>query len=258
MNKLVVGNWKMNPQTIKEAEELVQHIEKKLTEGEISTDVVICPPFVFLAKFAHLKNIKLGAQNLSWAQEGPLTGEISATELKQLGVQYVILGHSERRMNLGETDSVVNAKLIEAMKRNLTPILCLGGEPGAIEKEMKIVVAKQFVRCTKGLTKDDLKKIVFAYEPIWAISTMKKSKPASSEHARDQIEHIYQILARHMPEHEARGIRVIYGGTVNQDNVNKYAKHPVIQGALVGAASLDPDNFWEIISEFDRESIHKS
>lgn len=257
MKKLVVANWKMNPQTEAEAKALVHSWEQNLKREPISCDVVICPPAIFLPEVSkQLDILKLGAQNMSWTEKGSLTGEISDTQLKQYGVRYVILGHSERRLNLGETDSVVNAKLIEAIKHGITPILCLGGEAGAIENEMKTLVTKQFIRCTQDVPKHDLGKIVYAYEPIWAISTMKNSRPATGEHARDLIEHVYRLLEHRMSAKAARAVRVLYGGTVNKDNVHEYAKYPEICGALVGAASLNADNFWAVVGEFNRESVH--
>ncbi len=257
MRKLIVANWKMNPQTVAEALALISGWEHKLKAEPLGSDIVVCPPAIFLpAVSEHLKGIKLGAQNMSWTDKGSLTGEISDTQLKEFGVGYVILGHSERRLSLGETDSIVNAKLIEALKHGITPILCLGGEEGAIENEMKTLVTKQFIRCTKDVTEHDLGKIVYAYEPIWAISTMKNSRPATGEHARDLIEHVYKLLEHRMTGKAARAAIVLYGGTVNKDNVHEYAKYPEICGALVGAASLDAENFWQVVSEFERESVH--
>src|SRR3989344_3753817 len=257
MKKLVVANWKMNPQTEAEALALVSSWEHNLKQEQKHCDVVVCPPAIFLpAVSKHLKAVKLGAQNMSWTDNGSLTGEISDIQLKEFGVEYVILGHSERRLNLGETDSVVNAKLVEALKHHIIPILCLGGEAGAIENEMKTLVTKQFVQCTKGLSEHDLAKVVYVYEPIWAISTMKNSRPATGEHARDLIEHVYMLLEHRMPAKAARAVKVLYGGTVNKDNVHEYAKYPEICGALVGAASLDAENFWQVVAEFSRESVH--
>ncbi|MEJ0021320.1 MAG: triose-phosphate isomerase [Candidatus Doudnabacteria bacterium] len=174
----------------------------------------------------------------------------------QWNVKYVILGHSERRLSLGETDSVVNAKIIAALKHKITPIVCLGGEEGAVKTEMKNLVTRQFAEVTKDLDKKQLEKIVYVYEPIWAISTMKRSEPATGEHASELIEHIFQLL-EHRIGKAARNLRVLYGGTVNKNNVQEYAKYPIIDGALVGAASLDTENFWQVIKEFNREAIHR-
>src|SRR6185436_11747194 len=184
MKKLIVANWKMNPQTLDEARKLVSSFEHRMPTVLAHTEVVACVPSVFIAALSHyVHNAKLGAQNISWADAGALTGEISASQLKQWNVQYVILGHCERRMYMGETDTVVNAKILAALKNKITPIVCLGGEEGAIKNEMKTLVTKQFIKCTKDLDMRQIEKCVYVYEPVWAISTMKKSEPATGEHA---------------------------------------------------------------------------
>jgi len=257
MKKLVIANWKMNPQTVDEARRLVASLEHRMHVVAEHTEVVVCAPFVYIPAFSHyIHQVKLGAQNVSWQDAGPLTGEISPLQLKEWKVDYVILGHSERRLYLGETDSMVNAKIISALKHRITPIVCLGGEENAKKDDMKTLVTEQFRKVVKGLDKKDLEKIVFVYEPVWAISTMKKSQPATGEHAYELIAHIYSLLEKKLGK-MARNMRVLYGGTVNQENVHEYAQFPQIDGALVGAASLDPDNFWQVVSEFNRESIHR-
>jgi triosephosphate isomerase len=265
MKKLIVANWKMNPLTLDEARRLAASLEHRMHQVSEHTEVVICPPFIFLPALAQYSHIlKIGAQNASWQDSGALTGEVSPAQLKQMKIEYVILGHSERRLFLGETDSVVNFKIINALKNKITPVVCLGGEEGAVKEEMKNLVTKQFISVTKDLEKKHLEKIVFAYEPSWAISTMKSSlpagqvgEPATGEHANELISHIYDLLENRIGKF-ARNVRVVYGGTVNKDNVQEYARFPQIDGALVGAASLDPENFWQIIKEFNRESIHKN
>ena len=248
----------MNPTTLAEARQLVASIGHRMHQVADHTEVVICAPFVFLPGLTHHgQEIKFGAQNLSWAEPGALTGEISASQLKELHIQYVILGHSERRLYLGETDSVINAKVSIALHHKITPILCFGGEAGAIKSEMKNLVTKQFINCTKGLDKKQLAKIVYVYEPVWAISSMKNSHPADGEHALELVEHIYHLLGRHIGVEAARNIRVLYGGTVNKTNVSEYAKFPQIDGALVGVASLESENFWAVIKEFNRQAVHR-
>lgn len=215
-----------------------------------NVEVAICPPALFLPAFSHYShNIKLGAQNMSWEEEGAFTGELSPTMFKAMNVSYVILGHSERRLFFGETDSMVAFKLSAALKHKITPIVCLGGEEGAKKADMKKIVTKQFSAVTKDIERKDLRKVIFVYEPVWAISTMRNSRPDTGEHAAELIDHIQKMAGK--------DCRVIYGGTVNQNNVHEYAKFPQIDGALVGAASLDPQNFWEVIKEFNRESIHR-
>ncbi|MBX4187337.1 MAG: triose-phosphate isomerase [Candidatus Doudnabacteria bacterium] len=257
MKKLIIANWKMNPQTVDEARRLVASFEHRMHAVSGHTEVVICPPFVYLPAFMHyIHQLKLGAQNVSFVEHGAMTGEISPAQIKQWNVEYVILGHSERRLYLGETDSIVNAKISTVLKYKMTPVVCLGGEEGATRDGMKELVTRQFAKVTKNLQRREIEKIVFVYEPVWAISTMRRSQPATGEHANAMIEHIYDLLGKKVGHHAAANIRVLYGGTVNKDNVGEYAKYPKIDGALVGAAALEPDNFWQVVSEFNRESIH--
>ncbi|HEX5429640.1 MAG TPA: triose-phosphate isomerase [Patescibacteria group bacterium] len=259
MKKLVIANWKMNPQKLEDARVLVSGLEHRMYGAFKKADVVICPPYTFLPPLSHYSHLTaVGAQNVSWAQSGAFTGEISADMLKMWKVQYVILGHSERRLYLGETDSMVNAKIIAALNAKLTPVVCLGGEEGATQDKMKPLVTRQFTAVTHGLERKHLEKIIFVYEPVWAISTMKNSQPATGEHALELINHIRTLLAKKISKERAANMRVLYGGTVNRDNVNEFARYPQIDGALVGAASLDAENFWEVILEFARESVHKN
>jgi triosephosphate isomerase len=258
MKKLIIANWKMNPETMDQARSLILGTEHRMHLVQQTVEVGICPPFIFLPAFSHhVHFIKLGAQNISWADSGAYTGEISALQLRQWEIGYVILGHSERRLYFGENDKDVNKKIPLALKHKMHPIVCLGGEEGAKEKDMKKLVNKQFNAAVKGLEKEEIGKIIFAYEPFWAISTMKNSKPATGEHAVELIEHIRTLLKKKVGKGHADHMKILYGGTVNKANVHEFAKYPEINGALVGGASLDRDGFWEIIKEFSRESIHK-
>ena len=259
MKKLIVANWKMNPDALDTVRVLVSSLEHRMHKVASKAEVVICPPFTFMAPVAHYTYMtSLGAQNMSWAERGAFTGEISGAMLNNFKVKYVILGHSERRMYLGETDSMVNAKVIAALNSKITPIVCLGGEEGAIKSEMKTLVTKQFVKVIQGLDKKHIEKIIFVYEPIWAISTMKHSTPATGEHARELVVHIQNLLARRVGTERAKNMRILYGGTVNKDNVHEYARFAEIDGVLVGGASLELENFWTVINEFARESVHKA
>lgn len=258
MKKLVIANWKMNPKTVQTARTLFMSIEHRMPVVAAYTEVGMAVPFVFIPPLTHYSHmVKLGAQNVSWAESGALTGEISGVQLKAWDVEFVILGHSERRIYLGETDSMVNEKIKACLQFHLTPVVCLGGEIGAKKADMQKLVTKQFNGVTKGIEKSDLHKLVYVYEPVWAISTMKNSKPATGEHAAELIEHIQFLLAKKLGQQMARNARILYGGTVNRHNVQEFSKYPVIDGALVGAAGLDSDNFYEIIKEFNREAIHK-
>lgn len=256
MKKLIIANWKMNPQTEQEARELLSPLEHRMGLSN-NVEVVVCPPFVFLPKLSQsVHKLKLGAQNMNFEEKGADTGEISATELKSFGVEFVILGHSERRIYEHETDQEVNQKILMALKHKITPVVCLGGGKDVNKDDMGKFVTKQFHAVTKRLDQKQLEKIIFVYEPAWAISTMEKSQPATGEHARELVLRIRTLLAHQLGEKQAKHVRILYGGTVNQNNVAQFAKYPEIDGALVGAASLDPENFWEVIKEFAREAIH--
>lgn len=258
MKKLIVANWKMNPLTVDAARQLILSVEHRMHTVSNTTEVVVCPPSIYLAPFSHHVNLtSLGVQNISWEDKGAFTGEISAAQVKQWDIDYVILGHSERRLYAGENDADVNKKIVAALNHKMHPVVCLGGEPGAKKIGMKRLVSKQFGAAVKGLDKLDIFKIIFAYEPIWAISTMKNSEPASGEHALELVEHIRELLAKKIGKDQAKNAKVLYGGTVNKENVHEFARYPEISGALVGGASLQSENFWEIVKEFSRESIHK-
>ncbi len=248
----------MNPETMEQARALLLAVEHRMYSVNSHAEVVICPPAIFLAPFYHhVHQVKLGAQNVAWAEAGAFTGEISAAQLKGRGVEYVILGHSERRLYFGETDKDVNRKVAAILKHHIRPVICLGGEEKAKMQDMKKVVNKQFNAAVKGFNRDQIGKIVFAYEPFWAISTMKNSFPATGEHAAQLISHIRNLLAKKVGKGHAAHMKILYGGTVNKANVHEFASFPEIDGALVGGASLDAENFWEIMKEFARESIHR-
>ncbi|OGY67885.1 MAG: triose-phosphate isomerase [Candidatus Harrisonbacteria bacterium RIFCSPLOWO2_02_FULL_45_10c] len=236
MKKLIVFNWKMNPETVKEAVDLAKASD--------SGSVVVAPPFPFLEEVAkHLKKAKLGAQDLFWEAKGAFTGEVSARELKDLCVQYVIIGHSERRRVLGETDEVVAKKLKAAAENGLIPVLCVG-ETVAEKKEKKTeaVIRRQL---EKGLSsiisyKPPVNQLLIAYEPVWAIGT---GNPETPESALETIKYIKSLVVSHWPS-----VRVLYGGSVNSKNLMDYIHYKEIAGALVGGASLKKDEVKKIIS----------
>lgn len=258
MKKVIVANWKMNPQSAEEARTLFVATEHRMHMVSESTEVIVCPPFVFLPMLTHFSHhVRLGAQNVSEHEYGPYTGEISGEQLKACGVGHVILGHSERRIYFGETDADVKHKIDMALRQRLSPIICLGGEERATVNKMKPLVTKQFSSAIKGLQKYQIGKLIFVYEPVWAISSMKHSHAETGEHAAELIGHIRKLLAKHVGRGHAQHMPVLYGGTVHQGNVSEYAKHPEISGALVGFASLESSGFFEIIKEFSRESVHK-
>lgn len=251
--KIIIGNWKMNPVSLDEARRLTASIEHRMHQFHGKADVAVCPPYVFLPALSqYLHFLKLGAQNSSWDERGALTGEVSPSQLAGFGVKYVILGHSERRINFGETNGAVMLRTVEALKHGLVPVLCLGGERNASKEGMKRLVLKQLKECLAGTSVEDWHKIIFVYEPSWAISTMKQAEPATPEHAAGMIAYMRALLKKKIGESGAAHAKILYGGSVNGKNASQFASMEGINGALVGAASLDGDDFTETIREFIR------
>ncbi len=243
---LIAGNWKMH-KTIPESLELVRklsHSVKNIT----ALDILVCPPFTALTSvYEAIKetNIKLGAQNLFWEDAGAYTGEISPVMLKDVGCEYVIIGHSERREYFGETDETVNKRIKAALKHNLKPIVCVGEkleqrEQGITEK----VLETQILGGLKDLSESEIQQITIAYEPVWAIGTGKTATPEIANSAqkfiRDKIAEIFNTQI-------AEKTRILYGGSVKPENAKDLLSQEHIDGALVGGASLDAEKFAKII-----------
>jgi len=232
MSKLLILNWKMNPETLKKAIALARASDFK--------NAVVAPPFTFLEEAEKvLKKAELGAQDLFWEEKGAFTGEVSAKELKNAGVKYVIIGHSERRHKLGETDEMIAKKLKAAVKNGLTPVLCVGEtkkEKDAGKKEE--VLNSQLKIGLSPLTQSSKLKaqsLLIAYEPVWAIGT---GDPETPESALETIKFIKTILNS---KFHILNLKVLYGGSVNSKNLADYLKFKEINGVLVGSASLNKD-----------------
>src|SRR5216110_1649980 len=245
--KIVAANWKMN-MTQAESERFVETFLRDC--GEITdVEVVIVPPFTAIAKVTECldkaQNIKVGAQNMYWEKNGPFTGEISATLLRDLFVHYVVLGHSERRTLFGETDEMVNRKVRAAHEAKLRPIVCIGEtleqrDKGNVEKILSI----QLRGSLAGLNPKELQETVIAYEPVWAIGTGRNATPAQAQEAHAFVR---RILGEMSNEPTADRIRIQYGGSVKPENARELMSQPDIDGALVGGASLDPRSFVQIV-----------
>ncbi len=243
---IIAGNWKMN-KSIHEAEELTKGIKQLL--GETSeVDVVVCPTFTALKSVGDIitnTNIKLGAQNMHWEAEGAYTGEISSSMLRDLYCHYVILGHSERRTYFGETDEVVNKKVKAAIAGNLIPIVCVGESLEQRESDQtKAIIKDQIEKSLAGLG-EDLKKVIIAYEPIWAIGT---GLTASPEQAQDVHAYIRGILEEMGGTDVAQAIRIQYGGSMKPTNADELLSQPDIDGGLIGGAALDANSFAGIVN----------
>lgn len=242
---IIAGNWKMN-NTIKEGLALIEEIKAH----EINNDVeaVVCVPYTILndaKKLLKDTNIKLGAQNMHWEESGAYTGEISPLMLSEIGVDYVIIGHSERRQYFNETDATVNKKLKAALKYNIKPIICVGetleDRESNLEEE---VVGNQIIEGFMGIEDKDIAKIVIAYEPIWAIGT---GKTASSEDANSMISFIRETIEERYGILKDK-IRIQYGGSVKPSNIKELMDKSEIDGALVGGASLNSKDFLGLLS----------
>lgn len=241
---IIAGNWKMN-KTVQEAKDFVNELPALPDTNEV--DSVICAPtlqldaLVNLTKEGVAQALQIGAQNAYFEDNGAFTGETSPAALEDLGVKYVVLGHSERREYFHETDEDVNKKALAVFSHNMTPIICVGEtleerEAGKAES----VVGGQVEAALKGFTEDQVKATVIAYEPIWAIGTGKSS---TSEDANQMCAHVRNVVAGAFSQEAADALRVQYGGSVKPENIKEYMAQSDIDGALVGGASLKVDSF---------------
>ncbi|HON83372.1 MAG TPA: triose-phosphate isomerase [Caldisericia bacterium] len=244
------GNWKMN-KVLQEAKETVENLNKSLIFSR-GIDIVIFPPYTllfFLKDLIDLPNIYLGAQNMHWEENGAFTGEISPLMLKDLGVEYVIIGHSERRTLFGETDEIINKKLISALKHGLKPVLCLGESVEERKKDMeKEVIERQFKQDLRRVPINFLENIVIAYEPVWAIGTGLNATPNEAE---EMHKFIRTLVEKYANDNIVEKIRIIYGGSVRVENVEELSLKEDIDGFLIGGASLRADSFSKIIEIFN-------
>lgn len=242
---IIAGNWKMNL-TPCEAKELIGALIPLVADAEC--DVVICPPFVDLPIAVELTkgtNIAVGAQNIHWAEKGAYTGEISAAMLKCIGARYAIIGHSERRQYFGETDETVNRRAKAAVAAGITPILCVGESLAEREAgETEAVVSKQTEAALSGIAAEDVKMLVIAYEPIWAIGT---GKTATKEQANETIACIRKTVERLYCPSAADAVRIQYGGSMNPKNASELMAMPEIDGGLIGGASLKAEDFAKVV-----------
>lgn len=255
MRKVIIaGNWKMN-KTILEAIELVNGLKRELSEIE-NIDIVVIPPYTALSEISDMlsgSNIELGAQDVHWEEKGAFTGEVSPIMLKDLGIKYVIIGHSERRTYFGETNETVNKKVKSSIKGGLSPIMCVGECLEERESGKTFDVIKNHVEGgLKGISKEDILKIVIAYEPVWAIGTGRTATP---EQAEETHKYIRELLRRMYDESIAEDLRIQYGGSVRPDNIKDLISQEDIDGALVGGASLEIEQFVPIVRESAKKKI---
>jgi triosephosphate isomerase len=243
---IIAGNWKMN-KTPEEAVALVKELIPLVKSA--SCDVVICPTAVCFAAVKPLiegTNVKLGAQNVHFAPKGAFTGELSADMLKAAGVEYAIIGHSERRQYFGETDKTVNLRTLAAVEAGLTPIVCVGESKDEREGGYTdAIVAYQTLMALTGLSGEQVEKTVVAYEPVWAIGT---GLTATDEQANETIGVIRKAIAGRYGDGVAAKVRIQYGGSMNPSNVKGLMAQPEIDGGLIGGASLKAADFSQVVN----------
>ena len=243
---LIAGNWKMY-KTCPEAVDTIAKL-KELVNDVSDVDIMIAPPFTALSKVAETvagSNIQLGAQNLSWHDEGAYTGEISAPMIISAGCTHVIIGHSERRQYFNETDGSVNQRIVAAIRHKLVPVFCVGETEAEREADTTFsVLDKQVTDGLQGIALEDLADLVIAYEPVWAIGT---GKTATTEQAQEVHQYLRGLLAKNYGSEFAQSIRILYGGSVKPANISELMSMPDVDGALVGGASLDAVTFSQIV-----------
>ncbi|HHT50975.1 MAG TPA: triose-phosphate isomerase [Eubacteriaceae bacterium] len=243
---IIAGNWKMN-NTIKEAKDLIENLKPLVVDSNV--DIVICPSYLSIEAAVELTSgspIKVGAQNMHYEESGAYTGEVSGEMLKELGIEYIIIGHSERRQYFNETDETVNKKVIKALKLNLNPIVCVGETIEERENnKAKEVVTTQVKNALAGLSQEEISNLIIAYEPIWAIGT---GKTASSDDANEVCGWIREVVKELSDQSIAEKIRIQYGGSVKPDNIKELMGQTHIDGALVGGASLKADQFAALVN----------
>ncbi len=245
LRKIIIGNWKMNPVSLKDAEKLFTNIAKSISRTR-KIEIVICPPFVYLEKLKKLsKKIILGAQDFFGKDVGPFTGEVSTEMIYNIGARYAIVGHSERRA-LGENDEEINKKIKAALVAGISPVLCVGENTRDENHSYFNLVKNQLEVCLSGISKNSISKIVVAYEPVWAISSTQNRKDATPSDSLEMSIFIRKVLADKFGA-DTHKVRIVYGGSVNEKDALDFLKHGGVDGLLAGRASLDAKKFIEII-----------
>jgi len=252
--KIIAANWKMNL-TISEGKKLAEDVHKysQLHVSGTNIKVIVCPPFTHLTEIVHVlkdSEVKVGAQDCHFEPSGAFTGDVSAPMVAGTGCAYCIVGHSERRQNHAEANRVVNAKLLAVLRNNMIPILCIG-ETAEEKRNNKTnaVLSVQLKECLAGISREQISKIVLAYEPVWAISTSKDNlgQPATPKDANDAHAFIREKLKEMFGNEAAQNTVILYGGSVKPENARLFLTQKDIDGCLVGGASLKKDSFCGII-----------
>ncbi len=247
--KIAAGNWKMNL-TMEEGRELAETLARQA--GEVKAEIILCPPFLHLTMVKNIltgvKGFSLGAQNCHQEMKGAYTGEVSVPMLKSAGVEYIIIGHSERREYFGETDALLAKKVDRVLEEGLRPIFCCGESLPIREEGTHVAHVRAQVRASLfHLSPDLFSRVIIAYEPIWAIGT---GRTASPEQAQEMHAAIRSLLAEHFGPEQADQTPILYGGSVNAGNAATLFSQPDVDGGLVGGASLKAEEFLQIVHSF--------
>jgi len=248
--KIIIANWKMNPVSFSEAESLIKIIKKGIKNSD-NLKIIICPPSVYLSKVKTNSSFDLGIQNIFWEDEGAYTGEISAVIAKNLEIKYTIIGHSERRKYLNETDEMVNLKMQSTLKNNLNPILCIGETLKEKEQDKASeVIITQIEKALNGVTKSQISNSEFqiAYEPIWAIGT---GETPSTNEIMSVCLLIKKVVSNLYDRETAEKISILYGGSVDSKNAFDFIDNTGMNGLLIGGASLNASEFVRIVKLFE-------
>lgn len=255
--KIIVGNWKMAPQTIEEAKKTFAGI-KRTGNGLRNVDTVVCPPFVFIQELGGRisgKRCSVGGQDAFWKEEGAYTGEVSPAQLHSLGARYVILGHSERRA-MGETDEMVSKKADASLRAGLTAIICVGEQSRDQHGEYTKRIEEQLKQSLSQVQKKSLPNIIIAYEPVWAIGA-NAVRPASPEDVLEISILIRKVLTNMFDRESSQIVPILYGGSVDAKNCGSFMDEGGADGLLVGRASLDAKQFSEILKVAEQSAKNK-
>ncbi len=247
MLKLLVANWKAYITSKDKAKKLISYSNAASEIGKCN--VVVCPPYVYLSEIRHGWDIEFGVQDLFWQDEGAYTGEITPSMLNDFGVNYAILGHSERRNILNETDEMINKKVLLALKHNLKVILCVGEKQREHDGVIPEFVAEQVKKALFGVPKSKIRNVIVAYEPIWAIGS---GSPDTPDDASKASLYIKKTVSKMFGVKSGLGLKVLYGGSVNSENILDFLSLKEIDGVLVGSASTKKDEFVKMIKLTER------
>ncbi|MBI4132021.1 MAG: triose-phosphate isomerase [Candidatus Sungbacteria bacterium] len=247
MKPLIVANWKMNPSSERAALALFGRL-RRLLKGIRGVEVAVAPPFPYLALARGYLPFRLAGQDLFWEMAGPYTGEVSSAMLADLGARYVIVGHSERR-RLGEDDHAVNLKVRAVLRAGMTPIIAIGEESRESQEVVPATLSIELSSAIRDIPKRELRGIVVAYEPVWAVSTTRGASPDTPDHATRRAIYIRKLLTKMLGSRIADSIRILYGGSVNAKNAADYISSDIrgMEGLLVGGASLRAEEFAAIV-----------